>query len=77
MVEETDLMTDMVADMVKNLALLIMERNCELNMEQALSLVFNSDTYQKILNKRAHLYYQSPRYIFALLNEELTRGKFE
>lgn len=31
---------EMMADMVKNLALLLMEKNRELTMEQALSFVF-------------------------------------
>ena len=39
--------TEMMADMVKNLAVLLLEQNNELSMEQALSQVFNSDTYQK------------------------------
>ena len=46
---------EMMADMVKNLALLLMEKNRELTMEQALSFVFNSDTYQKVC-----LLYTSP-----------------
>ena len=40
----------MIADMVKDLAILLMEQNHELTMEQSLATVFNSDTYQKILN---------------------------
>ena len=49
--------TDMKADMVKNLALLLIEQNNELTMEQALSDVFNSDTYQRVMDERTHLYY--------------------
>ena len=37
----------MTIDMVKNLALLLMEREPSLSMEQALSIVINSDTYQR------------------------------
>lgn len=53
----------MMADMVKNLALLLMEKNRKLTMEQALSFVFNSDTYQKVMNEEAAFYYQSPKYV--------------
>ena len=60
--------TEMMADMVKNLALLLMEQDNSLTMEQALSIVFNSDTYRKVIDERTQFYYQSPRYIFASCN---------
>ena len=69
--------TDMMADMVKNLALLVIEQNEGLTMEQALSTVFNSDTYRKVIDERAQFYYQSPKYVFAFLEEELKKGKLE
>lgn len=62
---------EMMADMVKNLTLLLMEKNRNLTMEQALSLVFNSDTYQKVIKEESAFYYQSPKYVFAFLEEEL------
>ena len=65
----------MIADMVKNLALLLIEQNPDLSMEQALSIVFNSDTYQKVLNERTTFYYQSPGYVFSFLDAELKNGK--
>lgn len=69
--------TEMMADMVKNLALLLIEQNNDLTMEQALSEVFNSDTYQKVMDERTLFYYQSPKYVFAFLEEELKKGKLE
>jgi len=66
---------EMMADMVKNLALLLMEQDRELTLEQALSVVFNSDTYRKLTETQTGLYAQSPRYVFAYLKEELTTGK--
>ncbi|MBQ9546426.1 MAG: hypothetical protein IJU90_03970 [Bacteroidales bacterium] len=65
----------MTLDMVKNLALLLQEDNPSLTMEQALSLVINSDTYQRILNDDTQLYYQSPRYVYSFLSGELKTGK--
>ena len=47
----------MTLDMVKNLALLLQEDNPTLSMEQALSLVINSNTYQRILNDSTRLYF--------------------
>lgn len=62
-------------DMVKNLALLLQEDNPSLSMEQALSSVINSDTYQRVLNTNTRLYYQSPRYVYSFLDNELKTGK--
>lgn len=65
----------MMADMVKSLALLLMEKQSELPMEQALSIVFNSDTYRKVIDEKAKLYYQSPRYVYSFLEAELKNGR--
>lgn len=67
----------MIADMVIDLAILLMEQNHELTMEQSLATVFNSDTYQKILNEKTTLYYQSPRYVFSFLDNELKSGRMQ
>lgn len=61
--------------MVKDLAMLLMEEDKQLDMNQALSIVFNSDTYQKLQDDGTHLYYQSPRYVFSFLKHELETGK--
>ena len=42
----------MKADMVKKLAIMLMSQNKEMNMNDALSVVFNSDTYQKIMDEK-------------------------
>jgi len=65
----------MVADMVKSLALLLLQKDGSLTMERALDLVFNSDTYAKVQNPATRLYFQSPRYVFAFLEEELRHGR--
>ena len=67
----------MKAYMVNRLALMLLEHNEEMSMEQALSIVFNSDTYQKMMNDRTRLYYQSPMYVFAFLDQELKQGKLK
>lgn len=66
---------EMMAYMVKNLSMLLMEHYTDLSMEQALNIVFNSDTYQKVLNEKTYLYYQSPRYVYSFLEEEIKTGK--
>ncbi len=65
----------MKLDMTKNLAVLLMKENPDLTMEQALSTILNSDTYQRMLNEKTHLFYQSPRYVYSFLVNELKTGK--
>ena len=67
----------MKLDMTKNLAVLLMEANPDLTMEQALSIVLNSDTYQRLQNDSTHLFYQSSRYVYDFLDKELKTGKME
>ena len=66
---------EMKADLVKNLAIQLMNKNKEMKIDEALAIVFNSDTYQKIMNDKAGLYFQSPRYVFSFLESELKNGK--
>ena len=66
---------EMKAHMVNKLAMLLLENTKDMSMEQALSIVFNSDTYQKMMNEKTRLYYQSPMYVFAFLDQELKQGK--
>ena len=65
----------MKAYMVNKLATMLLESNGNKSMEEALNIVFNSDTYQKIMNEKTHLYYQSPMYVYAFLEQELKQGK--
>jgi hypothetical protein len=67
----------MKLDMASELAVLLMETDSELTMEQALETVLNSDTYQRLQKDSAQLYHQSPRYVFAFLESELRIGKVE
>lgn len=66
---------EMKNDMVKELAIMLTENHNNLSTEQALSLIFNSDTYQKLLDDKTRLYFQSPRYVFSVLANELQTGK--
>ena len=69
--------TEMMVDMVKNLAILLTEQDSRITIEVALATVFNSETYRKIMDERTHFYHQSYYYVFAFLKEELTKGKFQ
>jgi hypothetical protein len=54
-----------------------MEEQPQLTMEQALSIVLNSDTYLRLQEDQTALYYQSPRYVYSFLTNELKTGKME
>ena len=64
----------MKLDMVKNLALLLMDDNPQLSIEQALATVINSDTYQRLQRDATGLYHQSSRYVYSFLDSELKTG---
>ena len=49
-------------------------RDQALGLEEALLLFHNSETFDKLCEKRTDLYIESPAYIYELLIEELRRG---
>ena len=49
-------------------------RDQALGLEEALLLFHNSETFDKLCEKRTDLYIESPAYIYELLTEELLRG---
>ena len=65
----------MKLDMVKNLTLLLMDDDPKLTMEQALATVINSNTYQRLQRDATGLYYQSPRYVYSFLQNELMTAR--
>ena len=67
----------MKLDMVKNLAILLMNDEPQFSMEQTLQTVLNSDTYQRLLRDTTALYYQSPRYVYSFLQSELKTGSIK
>ena len=72
MIDEKEMMKD---DMVTKLAILLIEEGEAQDMTDALDTVINSETYQRIMDDKAALYYQSPRYVFDFLRNELSVGK--
>lgn len=66
---------EMKADLVKELANMLMSNDANISMEQALECVFNSETYQKLLDNKTQLYYQSAGYVMSYLQNELLTGK--
>ena len=65
----------MKLDVVKHLALRLMDDYPQLTMEQALAIVINSDTYQRLQRDATGLYYQSPGYVYSFLENELKTAR--
>ena len=49
-------------------------RDQDLDLEEALLLFHNSETFEKLCEKQTDLYIESPAYVYELLTEELRRG---
>lgn len=49
--------------------------NFSMTVPQALSVVYNSETYEKLINPKTGLYFQSPLYVCDFLKNEVLTGK--
>ncbi len=49
--------------------------NFFMTVSQALRVVYNSETYEKLLNPKTGLYFQSPLYVYDFLKNEVLTGK--
>ena len=65
-----DLLVEYITDRV--LEWIMQEQN--IGLEEALLLFHNSETFDKLCEKRTDLYIESPAYIYDLLKDELRRG---
>ena len=66
---------EMKAYMVNKLAVMLIEQHEGMSMQEALGIVFHSDTYQKMMDDKTRLYYQSPMYVYSFLDQELKSGR--
>lgn len=64
----------MIEELVKDLVLKLIEDR-KITMVEALGLVYNSDTYEKILDLETGLFSQSTAYVYEILARELTEGR--
>lgn len=60
----------------RDLALMLVE-DYNISLPEALNILYNSETFQKLQDEKTGLYYQSPVYIYDYLKRELTLGKLE
>lgn len=60
--------------MMRDLAVMLIEEY-KISLEQALDILYNSETYEKLNDPRTGLYFQSPVYVYDFLQKELKSGK--
>ena len=56
--------------MAVELTAMLMEEK-KMTLQQALKVLYNSRTYEKLSNPESHLYFQSPGYVYSFLEDEL------
>ena len=64
----------MVDVLTRDLITLLMERE-NLDMKAAFDLFYNSDTYNTLNRPESGLFFQSPKYVYSLLENEMKTGK--
>jgi hypothetical protein len=68
--------TFMVETLTRELIVRLMEDQ-SLSMREAMGIVYNSKTYTALNNLNTGLYFQSPAYIYDILEQELKANKTE
>ena len=61
----------MIEDMSLELLMILMQ-DYKMDMSKAMDTLYNSDTFERLLNIKTGLYYQSPGYVYDFLKNELT-----
>ena len=65
----------MQEDMYASIVQLLME-HWGYTMEEAIGVLYNSDTFLRLQDKNTGFYYQSPGYVYSFLEHEMTNGTF-
>jgi hypothetical protein len=60
--------------MARDLAVMLVE-DYQISIPEALDILYNSETYEKLQDPRTGLYFQSPVYVYDFLQQELKNGK--
>jgi hypothetical protein len=65
----------MKEDMTEELITMLMS-SWHYSMNEAMDVLYNSDTFSRLEDDNTGLYYQSPGYVYSYLNQELTTGDY-
>ncbi len=64
----------LVECIIQDLIRYVVEDN-NITIEEAMDIVYNSNTFEKLNNLETHLYYESSAYVYEILKEELQSDK--
>ena len=53
----------------------LLSKDFNMNICEALDTLYESETYTKLCDSATGLYFQSPKYVYTLLNSELKTGR--
>ena len=56
---------------------IMLMKSWDCSMGEALDMLYNSETFAQLQNPATGLFYQSSGYIYAFLENELTKGEFK
>ena len=60
--------------MMRDLAMMLIKKY-NVSLSEALDILYNSETFEKLQDERTGLYFQSPGYVFDFLQKELSRNQ--
>ena len=60
--------------MIRDLAVMLVE-DLQISIPEALNILINTETYEKLQDERTGLYFQSPVYVYDFFQKELKNGK--
>lgn len=60
--------------MLRDLAVMLIDEY-NISLAEALDILYNSETFEKLQDPETGLYFQSPVYVFDFLQRELRQGK--
>ena len=60
--------------MIRDLAVMLVE-DLQISIPEALNILYNSETYEKLQDERTGLYFQSPVYVYDFFQKELKNVK--
>ena len=60
----------LVADLAEFLS-----RDFDMSVTESLNTLYNSEVYSKLIDRSTGLYFQSSKYIYSFLKQELATGK--
>lgn len=53
----------------------LLSKDYGMSVAESLNTLYNSELYSKLINRATGLYFQSPKYVYSFLKQELAIGR--